>query len=90
MDKERNNLTGKCGFYCGSCPTYVEDECTGCRTAHNEGACYTFDCVTNKGIDYCGLCEKFPCNEIMTREKATVLDLRWLEWKRLQRDNKST
>ena len=30
--------------------------------------CYTFDCVDNKKIDYCGLCEDFPCNEIMTRK----------------------
>ena len=69
MDKT-NSLIGKCGFYCGSCPTYVEGECTGCRTAHNKGDCYTFDCVDNKNIDYCGLCKDFPCNEIMTREKA--------------------
>ena len=86
MDKT-NSLIGKCGFYCGSCPTYVEGECTGCRTAHNKGDCYTFDCVDNKNIDYCGLCKDFPCNEIMTREKATVLDLRWLQWKKSERDS---
>ena len=89
MDKKTNNLIGKCGFYCGSCPTYVEEKCTGCRTAQNKGDCYTFDCVDNKNIDYCGLCKDFPCNEIMTREKATVLDLRWLQWKKSQRDNSS-
>jgi hypothetical protein len=42
--------------------------------------------VDDQEIDYCGLCEEFPCNEIMTKEKATVLDSRWLKWKKEQRD----
>lgn len=85
MYEKISNLIGKCGFYCGSCPTYSKGKCTGCRTAHTKGDCYTFDCVDEQKIDYCGLCKNFPCDEIMTREKATVLDLRWLKWKRLQR-----
>lgn len=80
------DLIGKCGFFCGNCPTYAEGKCTGCNTAHKKGDCYTFDCVNKHKIDYCGLCEDFPCNEIMTREKATVLDLRWLKWKKQQKD----
>ena len=38
-------------------------------------------------IDYCDLYDNFICKEIMIRKKATVLDLRWLKWKELQRDN---
>lgn len=79
------NLIGKCGFYCGSCPTYTKKECSGCRMSHTKGDCFTFDCVDKQKVDYCGLCDNFPCDEIMTREKATVLDSRWLEWKRLQK-----
>ena len=85
MYEKISNLIGKCGFYCGSCPTYSKGKCTGCRTAHTKGDCYSFDCVDEQKIDYCGLCKNFPCDEIITREKATVLDLRWLKWKRLQR-----
>jgi hypothetical protein len=40
-----NDLIGKWGFYCGSCPSYIKYECTGCRTAHSKGDCYTFDCI---------------------------------------------
>ena len=79
------NLIGKCGYYCGSCPTYISGDCKGCRAAHTSGDCYTFDCVDREGLEYCGQCGKFPCDEIMTREKATVLDKRWLAWKKSQR-----
>ena len=78
-------LIGKCGFFCGSCPTYISGKCLGCRSAHNKGDCFTFDCVDQKGITYCGQCGDFPCDEIIHREKATVLDKEWLVWKRSQR-----
>lgn len=29
MNEKTLNLIGKCGFYCGSCPTYAKGECTG-------------------------------------------------------------
>ncbi|MBU3210556.1 DUF3795 domain-containing protein [Clostridium algidicarnis] len=80
-NKDVMSLIGKCGFYCGSCPDYIQCDCTGCRTAHKKGDCYTFDCVDTQQIEFCGTCSKFPCNEIMTRDKATVLDSRWLQWK---------
>ncbi|MBE6060564.1 MAG: DUF3795 domain-containing protein [Clostridium sulfidigenes] len=80
-NKHVMSLIGKCGFYCGSCPDYIQGDCTGCRTAHKKGDCYTFDCVDIHKIEFCGTCYKFPCNEIMTRDKATVLDTRWLQWK---------
>lgn len=80
-EKKIRNLIGKCGFYCGSCPDYIKGDCTGCRTAHQKGDCYTFDCVDAQKIEFCGTCSKFPCSEIMTRDKATVLDTRWLQWK---------
>lgn len=81
-----SKLIGKCGFYCGSCPTYSKGKCIGCRAAHKKGDCYTFDCVDVQKIEYCGLCKNFPCDEIIIREKATVLDARWLKWKREQRN----
>ncbi len=36
---------GKCGFYCGACPTYLAGNCLGCVEEHKEGDCYTRDCV---------------------------------------------
>ncbi len=74
------NLIGKCGFYCGSCPKFNNKNCLGCRTQHKKGDCFTYDCVDNKNITYCGLCDDFPCDEIIKRKNATVLDKDWLKW----------
>lgn len=81
----RAELVGLCGFYCGSCPTYRGGRCPGCIDAHADGDCFTHTCVRKRGLRFCGECEDFPCDDIVTREKATVLDRRWLEWKRSQR-----
>ena len=38
-------LLGKCGFYCGACPTYIKGGCRGCEDEHTTGDCFTRDCV---------------------------------------------
>ena len=43
-------LLGKCGFYCGSCPTYLRGTCAGCVAAHEPGDCFTRDCALRQGI----------------------------------------
>jgi len=73
---------GKCGFYCGSCPTFRMGNCRGCIDEHTEGDCFTRDCVLAKGLTACGECADFPCETIMTRPRCTVLDKEWLRWKR--------
>lgn len=75
-----DRLIAKCGFYCGCCPAYEAGNCTGCRTAHLKGDCFTFDCVEGRKFDFCPQCEEFPCGELLLRDKATVLDKSWLRW----------
>ena len=41
-------LLGKCGFYCGACPTYIKGGCRGCEDEHTTGDCFTRDCVKEK------------------------------------------
>ena len=77
-----NNLLGKCGFYCGCCPTYIKGNCKGCMDEHQTGDCFTRDCVFSKDIDCCGACSEFPCDTIMTQPHTTVLDKDWLRWKK--------
>jgi len=81
-------LLGLCGFYCGSCPTYLEGDCEGCIAKHQPGDCFTHTCVQEKGLRFCGECSDFPCDEILSRKKATVLDKEWLAWKRRQKEEK--
>lgn len=76
------NLLGKCGFYCGACPTFIKGGCQGCMEEHGKGDCYSRDCVLEKGIRCCGECEGFPCDTILTRPHTTVLDKEWLQWKK--------
>ena len=74
MDQnEIEALIGKCGFFCKSCPTFANGDCLGCRKAHKRGDCFTFDCVDERRVEYCGLCRDFPCDALFNREKATVL-----------------
>ena len=76
------DIMGKCGFYCGSCPTYLNGECKGCLEQHKKGDCFTRDCVIGQTIDFCGECKDFPCTTILNKPKVTVLDKSWLEWKK--------
>lgn len=50
-------LLGKCGFYCGACPTYIKGGCRGCEEEHTTGDCFTRDCVKEKKLNFCGECE---------------------------------
>lgn len=80
-------LIAPCGFYCGSCPTYLSNECDGCYNG-GAGNCYTYNCVIQKDINFCGECDDFPCEEIIRGEKATILDKKWLQWKRDRKTQK--
>ena len=75
-------LLGKCGFYCGACPTYIRGGCRGCEEEHATGDCFTRDCVKEKKLNFCGECKNFPCDTIMTKPHSTVLDKDWLAWKK--------
>lgn len=75
-------VMGKCGFYCGSCPTFIKGSCEGCIKEHKDGDCYTRDCVASKKLSFCGECKDFPCETILTKEHCTVLNKKWLIWKK--------
>ena len=80
-------LLGKCGFYCGACPTYIKGGCRGCEEDNTTGDCFTNDCVKEKKLNFCGECENFPCDTIMTKPHSTVLDKDWLAWKKKSERN---
>lgn len=80
-----DDLLGKCGFYCGSCPTNLAAKCSGCMKEHAKGDCFTRDCVILKNLQFCGECPQFPCKTIMEKERCTVLDKSWLQWKHYQK-----
>lgn len=81
-------LIGKCGFYCGACPTFIKGNCNGCDAEHSDGDCFTRDCVICKQIEVCGQCTNFPCDTIITKPHSTVLDPKWLQWKKTSDSNR--
>ena len=81
-------LLGKCGFWCGACPTYLHGGCAGCISEHKTGDCFTRDCVNTKKLNFCGECGSFPCEEIIKQPHSTVLDRDWLLWKKNSKTNK--
>lgn len=83
-----SKLLGKCGFYCGACPTYLIGNCKGCTEEHTKGDCFSLDCVTENGLDFCGQCSRFPCDDIINKPHSTVLDKDWLRWKRNSNTNR--
>ncbi|MBE5960958.1 MAG: DUF3795 domain-containing protein [Lachnospiraceae bacterium] len=83
-----NELIGRCGFFCGSCPTYISGQCSGCMKEHNTSDCYTRDCTIKKKLNYCGECSQFPCDVILTKPHTTVLDKDWLRWKKESNTNR--
>lgn len=74
----------QCQLY--GCPAYASGECAGCDTAHRPGDCFTRDCVEKRGVAFCTLCRDFPCDGLLRREKATVLDKAWLQWKQQEQN----
>ena len=48
-------------------------ECHGCRSGKRsyfcENKCKMVACAAEKGIDFCGECEEYPCEELRTFQK---------------------
>ena len=84
----KDELIGKCGFCCGACSTYLAGNCKGCVVEHKTGDCFSRDCVMDKKLNFCGECNDFPCDAILTRPHATVLDKDWLQWKKRSNTNR--
>ncbi|WP_167935769.1 DUF3795 domain-containing protein [Halothermothrix orenii] len=82
-NKLNSDLIAPCGFYCGSCPSYLSGKCKGCYNNETD-KCFTYDCVLKKDINFCGECKDFPCNYIINNEKATLISKKWLKWKKQQ------
>ena len=83
------NLLGKCGYYCGQCPSFLAGKCAGCVDGNEDGVCFARDCVMEKGILSCGHCREFPCERIQSDPKATLLSPLWLKWKASQKDRQT-
>lgn len=62
-----------CGIVCDDCDWFTGEKhprCPGCEAVEGHpfwGACETYACVKEKGVDHCGECGAFPCDNYMAR-----------------------
>ena len=62
-------LFSACGLNCGLCPRYYTDgptRCPGCageRFSAVHPSCSVLSCCNRKGIEFCFLCEDYPCRK---------------------------
>ena len=60
-----------CGECCTGCPKKTSGACPGCIEADgrvpewaDSGVCRVHACTRKHGVQFCGLCEEFPCEKI--------------------------
>ena len=60
-----------CGECCVSCSKKIDGSCPGCIEADGRvpewaesGRCKIHACARNHGVQFCGLCELFPCEKL--------------------------
>ena len=62
-------LFSACGLNCGLCPRYNSDgisKCPGCAGesfSEKHPACGVLSCSQRHGIEYCCLCQEYPCRK---------------------------
>lgn len=62
-------LFSACGLNCGLCPRYQMDGRSKCPGCSGEGfmtkhpACGVLSCCQRKGLEYCYLCDEYPCKK---------------------------
>jgi len=70
MNEELKNWHAPCGIYCKRCPGVQAYNCKGCRTLEGQildfPVCKTFQCITEKGHEFCFECNDFPCEKLQT------------------------
>ena len=57
---------GYCGADCAACPDYLSGKCLDCRRSEwpDGDPGMSIACCQGKGIDCCGRCDGFPCEDM--------------------------
>nr|WP_167956642.1 DUF3795 domain-containing protein [Anaerosporobacter faecicola] len=61
-------IESRCGIVCSKCEYRDQFSCKGCVNIEKPmwGECKIKKCCESKKITHCGLCEKFPCEDLIT------------------------
>jgi len=61
-----NKLT-YCGLSCDGCSFVESHGCAGCKESCGKpfhGECPVAKCAMEKGVEHCGECPQFPCEQL--------------------------
>ena len=53
------NLVSYCGLFCGACPKYLKEKCTGCHEYEKATWCKIRTCCVENNYQSCAACEDF-------------------------------
>ena len=77
------NLAPVCGLYCGAC-AHFQSQCPGCGYVKGKPfwtAMMKIDvcplhscCVNTKQLEYCGICDEFPCRTFLELRDPSMTD----------------
>ena len=64
--KAMNDNIAYCGVDCSVCPDYLDKSYPSCRLTEwtEEDICMPVRCCREKGIEFCGACDSFPCKDM--------------------------
>lgn len=79
MQYNANEVTGICGLFCETCPTFADGNCGGClsdRVAERCVACIPGfrDCAREHGIVRCSECKDYPCDRLRRFKDCHVVN----------------
>ncbi len=61
-----------CGALCNYCIYFKgekQPQCPGCRAVEGKpfwGSCEIYACAEKHGVEHCGLCDEFPCDNFVS------------------------
>jgi len=65
-------VESRCGLICKGCEWKEKEGCTGCVNMNNPfwGTCNVKNGCVGKGLEHCGQCADFPCDELTSMQEG--------------------
>jgi hypothetical protein len=76
---ERYLYPAPCGLICDECEYFHAEEepsCDGCKNVKGKpfwGECIIYQCCKGKNLEHCGLCNEFPCGQLIEQYDPNML-----------------
>ncbi len=65
----KNQKFSLCGLNCALCVMYKDGYCPGCGGGEGNQSCKIARCGMDKSLEYCFMCNTYPCDKLVEMEK---------------------